>query len=153
MAEVFKCRLNWTGATHGPTQDYGTFSRDLEVRLENGFTIPMSAAQSYKGDATRTNPEQLMVAALSACQALTYLALAARNGVSVIGYSDDADGRLALVESKIRMSQVTLRPRIALTLGSDEARARDLVTKAHEQCFISNSVTTKVTVEASFEVR
>jgi organic hydroperoxide reductase OsmC/OhrA len=51
------------------------------------------------------------------------------------------------------MSQVTLRPRIALTLGSDEARARDLVTKAHEQCFISNSVTTKVTVEASFEVR
>jgi hypothetical protein len=52
------------------------------------------------------------VASLSSCQALTYLFLAAKNGVAVVGYTDDAEGRLGIVDGKIRMSRVMLRPRI-----------------------------------------
>lgn len=150
MADVFKAHLAWSGAGKGPTADPGTFSRDLEVSFEGGPTISMSSAPGYKGDPSRLNPEQLLVAALSACQALTYLFLAARSGVRVVAYADEAEGRLALVEGRIRMSAITLRPAVTLDAGADEAKARQLVDKAHEQCFISNSITSKVVIEPAF---
>ena len=95
----------------------------------------------------RANPEQLYVAALSACQALTYLFLAARAGVSVTGYSDDAVGELAMVDGAFRMATVKLRPHITLEPGADADRARALVEKAHQRCFIGNSVSAKVDIE------
>ena len=95
----------------------------------------------------RANPEQLYVAALSACHALTYLFLAARAGVSVTGYVDDAVGELAMVDGAFRMARVTLRPHVTLEPGADIDQARALVEKAHQRCFIGNSVSAKVDVE------
>ena len=69
----------------------------------------MSSAPGFRGDPSRANPEQLFVAALSACQALTYLFLAAKNGIRVAGYTDDAGGRLGVVDGRMRMARVTLR--------------------------------------------
>jgi organic hydroperoxide reductase OsmC/OhrA len=149
MANVFISHLEWTGAIKGPTRDPSAFSRDLNVSVAD-FTLPMSSAPNYRGDPTRANPEQLFVAALSACQALTYLFLAAKNQIAVVGYTDDAEGRLGPVDGKTRMSQVTLRPRIVLEAGANEARARELVTKAHEGCFIANSVATPVDIVPTF---
>jgi organic hydroperoxide reductase OsmC/OhrA len=149
MADVFVSHLEWTGAIKGPTYDPSTFSRDLNLSM-NAFTLPMSSAPGYRGDPSRANPEQLFVAALSACQALTYLFLAAKNQIAVVGYSDDAEGRLGPVDGRIRMSRVTLRPRIVLETGANEARARELVTKAHENCFIGNSVATPVDIAPTF---
>src|SRR5512145_2222663 len=114
---VFTAHLNWTGAAKGATGDPASFSRDLTLSVAS-LTLPMSSAPGYRGDASRANPEQLFVAALSACQALTYLFLAAKNGVPVVGYADDAEGRLGIVDGKIRMSRVTLRPRITLEAGA-----------------------------------
>src|SRR5262245_22859897 len=74
MAEVFVSRLEWSGSAKGATLDASTFSRDLDVRL-GSIPLPMSAAPSFRGDPSRLNPEQLFVASLSACQALTYLFL------------------------------------------------------------------------------
>jgi organic hydroperoxide reductase OsmC/OhrA len=96
------------------------------------------------------NPEQLFVAALSACQALTYLFLAAKNRIPVVGYGDDAEGRLALVDGRMAMARVTLRPRIMLEPGANETRARELVAKAHEGCFIANSVATPIDIAPTF---
>ena len=138
MADVFVARLEWAGAAKGPTRYPSTFSRDLSVSLD-ATTLPMSSAPGYRGDPSRANPEQLFVASLSACHALTYLFLAARDQISVIGNQDDAEGRLGLVDGKMRMSRVTLRPLITLGSGADEDRARALVAKAHDNCFIGNS--------------
>lgn len=149
MADVFISHLEWTGAAEGPTRDPATFSRDLHTSFA-GMTFPMSSAPSYRGDPSRANPEQLFVASLSACLALTYLFLAAKNGVRVVGYTDDAEGHLGIVAGKIRMSRVALRPRITLETGADEARARELVAKAHEGCFIGNSVSTPVEIAPTF---
>jgi organic hydroperoxide reductase OsmC/OhrA len=113
----------------------------------------MSSAPGYRGDPSRANPEQLFVASLSACQALTYLFLAARNGIRVVGYTDDAEGHLGIVAGKVRMSRVTLRPRIMLDTGADESRARELVAKAHDGCFIGNSVSTPVEIVPTFASR
>jgi organic hydroperoxide reductase OsmC/OhrA len=149
MADVFISHLEWTGAAKGPTRDPATFSRDLNLTVD-AITLPMSSAPSYRGDPSRANPEQLFVASLSACQALTYLFLAAKNGVAVVGYMDDAEGRLGIVDGKIRMSRVTLRPQITLEARGQEARGRDLVAKAHEGCFVANSVSTLVEIAPTF---
>ncbi len=150
MADIFRCRLAWSGAADGPTTDAAAFSRNLGVAFEGGPTLAMSAAPGYRGDPSRANPEQLLVASLSACQALTYLYLAARAGVTVTGYTDEAEGRLGLVDGRLRLARATLRPLIALAPDADEAVARTLVEQAHDQCFIANSVLTALAIEPTF---
>jgi len=145
MAEVFVSHLEWTGDPRG-LEASAASSRDLAVSVD-GVTLPMSSAAGFGGDPSRVNPEQLFVAALSACQALTYLSLAARRGVRIVGYTDDAQGWLGSDGARMRMSKVTVRPRITIEPGADEARALELVDKAHQHCFIGNSVCTPVQVE------
>ena len=145
MQETFRAQLDWTGGSQ-PSRDAATFSRDLEVAA--GITrIPMSAAPRFSGDPTRVNPEQLYFAAISACHALTFLAHAARAGIRVATYTDEAEGLLEPSDGKIRMTRVTLRPRIVLFSDADMQVARALVDKAHRDCFIGNSVTAIVDVE------
>lgn len=150
MADIFRAHLVWSGATKGPTRDPMTFSRDLDVTFD-GTTLPMSAAPSYRGDHSRANPEELFVASLSACQALTFLFLCGKRGIAVANYVDDAEGRLEAVGGRMRMSQVTLRPRITLDHGFGEAEARKLVDRAHGSCFIANSVSSTVTIVPTFD--
>jgi organic hydroperoxide reductase OsmC/OhrA len=149
MADVFVSRLEWAGAAKGATLDPSTYSRDLDVTI-GPIAVPMSAAPGFRGDAARANPEQLFVASLSACQALTYLFLAAKHGVAVTGYSDEAEGRLGLADGRMRVSRVVLRPRIVLADPSSEPAARELVQRAHDDCFIANSTSTPIHVEATF---
>jgi organic hydroperoxide reductase OsmC/OhrA len=149
MTERFVTHLEWSGAARAVGHDTATFSRDLELSV-NGMTLPLSSAPAYRGDPSRLNPELLFVGALSACQALTYLFLAARTEIVVTGYTDDAEGVLELVDGRVRMSRVTLRPHITLAAGARESVARDLVQRAHDGCFIANSVSTKVTIEPVF---
>jgi organic hydroperoxide reductase OsmC/OhrA len=150
MAETFVSHLEWSGAARGPTRDAATFSRDLNVTVD-AIVLPMSAAPSFRGDPSRVNPEQLFVASLSACQALTYLFLAARNQIAIVQYSDDAQGWLELVDGKMRMSRVVLRPHIYLATASDQEKARRLIEQAHSNCFIANSVAATVAIEPEIE--
>lgn len=152
MAETFTAHLDWSGAAGGATLDPAAFSRDLDLTLGHTM-LPMSSAPAYRGDPARVNPEQLFVGALSACQALTYLFLAARKQVAVAGYVDNAEGTLEMVDGRLRMSRVVLRPLITLEAGADEAKARELVEKAHAGCFIGNSVTSAVEIEPTFNTR
>ncbi|HYU77716.1 MAG TPA: OsmC family protein [Vicinamibacterales bacterium] len=145
MASTFVSRLVWSGALQ-PARDAATFSRDLNVSF-GGVRLPMSAAPDFRGDRSRANPEQLFVASISACQALTYLFLAARSGLAIVSYADDAEGVLGSVDGKTRMYRVTLRPRISIAAGSNEGLARELVEKAHQGCFIANSVSAVVQIE------
>lgn len=149
MADVFTSHLEWTGAPTGPTSNVTSYSRDVDMSVA-GSIVPMSAAPRSGGDASRANPEQLLVAALSACQALTYLFVAAKHGVPISGYSDDADGHLTVVDGRIRMGRVTLHPRIALVSREHEEQARALVDEAHRQCIIANSVQVRLDIQPTF---
>jgi organic hydroperoxide reductase OsmC/OhrA len=150
MAESFISHLEWTGAGKGPTRDPASFSRDLRVTI-GPITLEMSSAPGFRGNSSRANPEQLLVSSLSACHALTYLFLAAKNGVPVVGYADHAEGWLERADGMMRMTRVTLRPRIVVLDGADANKARELVEKAHAQCFIGNSVSTNVSIEPCIE--
>ena len=152
MAEphTYRCSLEWKGTN----RDYNSFNRNHRVRFEGKTEIEATAAPEYKGDPGKVNPEEMLVAALSTCQMLTFIAIASMSKVEVLEYRDDAAGKVEKgADGKMRMTRVVLKPRIVLAAGANRDRAAGLVTKAHEQCFISNSVTTEVVVEPQFEMR
>jgi len=136
----FECRLIWTGASKGSTADYETYSREYRVDIPGKPSIRGSAAAAFRGDPALANPEDLLVASLSACHFLSYAALCARGGVQVLAYEDDASGTLDRVDGVERFTEVTLRPKVTIAPGSDPEKARALHERAHATCFIANSV-------------
>jgi organic hydroperoxide reductase OsmC/OhrA len=130
----------------------GVATGNHRIEFEGRPAIEAAAAPQYKGDPSRVNPEELFVASLASCQMLTYLALAARAGVSVLAYDDRARGTLTIADKKMRITEVVLRPRITLAPGTDEAKARGLVEAAHDGCFIANSVACTVRTEPELVV-
>lgn len=129
---------------------YEGYSRDHEWQFDGGQRLLASAAPAYLGSQQGVDPEEALVAALSSCHMLTLLAIAARKGWVVEAYEDDAVGTLAKnTAGKLALTEVVLRP--AITFSSDrqpDAPAlQRLHEKAHQHCFIANSVTTRITIE------
>ena len=130
---------------------YETYTRDHVWRFGGGVEVPASSAPAFRGNPERVDPEAALVAALSSCHMLTFLAIAARKRIVVETYEDEAFGVLEKnAEGKLAVTRVVLRPKVVFGEGtavSKEDLAR-LHHTAHEGCFIANSVTTAVTVEA-----
>ena len=136
----FRVRTLWTGAAEGVTADYATYSREYAMEIDGKPTLKGSAAPAFRGDAGMHNPEDLLVAALSACHLLSYLALCARAGIRVVAYQDAATGTMKLADGKMRFTEVTLNPTVRIRRGDDAAKARALHHDAHALCFVANSV-------------
>jgi organic hydroperoxide reductase OsmC/OhrA len=130
---------------------YDTYTRDHRVTMETGLVFPASAAPDYRGNPSRTNPEELLVAALSSCHMLTFLAIAAKKGFVVETYEDDAVGVLERPEGgPTHVTRCTLRPRIRFSGAAPDAETlAKLHAQAHRGCFIASSVKTAVTVETA----
>jgi len=148
----FTCRLTWTGADRGATEDYATYSRDHRVEFEGKSPIPMSSAAVFRGDPAFANPEDLLVASLASCHFLSYAALCARRGVRMTAYMDDPVGIMERGEKTLHFTDVLLRPRVTITADSDPALARALHHTAHEECFIAASVNFPVRHEPTIVV-
>jgi peroxiredoxin-like protein len=146
QAHVFEGRLAWTG--HSDLAE-GRLRIDRAFRLEFDGKAPIdgSSPAAFSGDAARHNPETLMVASLMACHHLTYVAVCERAGIALASYHDHATGTLAMQDGKMRMVGVTLRPQVAVREAAQLERATALHAKAHEHCFMSNSVRFEVMVE------
>lgn len=136
----YRARLFWTGAGQGPTTDYRGYSRDYRIEIAGKPPLDGSADPTFHGDPARHNPEDLLLAALSGCHLLTYLALCARAGISVAAYEDSASGTMVLEGGGGHFTEVVLRPRVTLAAGADAAEARRLHAVAHGDCFIAASV-------------
>jgi len=139
--------LHWTGLT----DDYDSNGRQHDVTMAT-TTLAVSADSAFLGDGTLPNPEQLVVAAASSCQLLSFLAVAARSGVRVVEYEDHAEGVMPEDQSPMRLTRIVLRPRIIVE-GATVERVERLLHKAHQQCYIANSLTTEVVLEPAIEVR
>ena len=136
----FECRLVWTGATKGGTTTYDAYSRECRVDFPGKPSMRASAAAAFRGDPSLVDPEDLLVASLSICHFLSYVALCARGGVNVIAYEDEASGTMSRFDRGFHFTDVLLKPRVTIAAGSDPEKARELHKKAHEECFIANSV-------------
>lgn len=144
--------LVWTGARVGGTTLYQAYSREYEVRFGDKSAMVLSADPTFRGDPSLHNPEELLVAALSGCHLLSYLADCARAGVVVVAYEDNAHGTMSMSDGKLRFTDVVLRPRVTIAKGSDAQKALALHESAHEGCFIASSVNFPVRHEAVIEI-
>ncbi len=141
--------VHWQRASPGFT--YDEYNRAHDVIFKGGaIVLPSSSAPAFRGDADRVDPEEAFVSALSSCHMLSLLAICARKRLSVDSYEDDAVGILEKgVNGKLQITRVTLRPHVVFTPGTqmDAKTLAEIHHRAHEECFIANSVTTAVTVE------
>jgi organic hydroperoxide reductase OsmC/OhrA len=155
MTHSYKTSLRWTGNKGTGTSDYRAYGRDHELAgTDKSATIAGSADPHFRGEASRYNPEELLVASLSACHLLSYLHVCAVNGVVVTAYEDEAVGSMALAaDGSGRMTGVTLRPRVTITRESDPTKALALHDEAHHKCFIANSVNFPVGHEAEIVIQ
>ena len=144
----YEAHLEWAGGGAG-TASYAGYSRDHRISFAGKPDLAGSADPSFRGAADRHNPEDLFLAALSACHMLAYLALCARSGVRVVEYSDRATGTLVLKPGGGgRFESVTLRPTVVVADAADSERALALHDAAHQRCFIASSVSVPVQHEA-----
>ncbi len=139
-AHEFRVSTRWTGNRGTGTSGYREYSRDHVVSMEGKPDLAGSSAAIFRGDASRHNPEDLLVAALSACHLLSYLHLCAVNGVIVVEYVDEAWGEMMTEGNSGRFTKVILRPRVVISAASDAKLAGELHDQAHKACFIASSV-------------
>jgi organic hydroperoxide reductase OsmC/OhrA len=142
MAE-HRIRLIWNDG--GRPFTYETYPREHAIAFKDGQQLTASAAPAYKGDGVHADPEDLLVAALSSCHMLSFLAICTKKKVTVQSYEDDAVGFLENDGGKLWITRVILRP--AVVCDADPATLTQIHHLAHEACFIANSVKTEVTVE------
>ncbi len=70
----YSARLTWTGNQGQGTATYKAYTRDYDIDCEGKPILKGSAHRNYFGDASRHNPEDMLLASLSACHMLWYLA-------------------------------------------------------------------------------
>jgi organic hydroperoxide reductase OsmC/OhrA len=150
-AHRFAARLRWNGDTGDAAMSYQAYSRAYTIEVEGKPAVTGSADPHFRGDGSLHNPEDLLVASLSACHLLSYLAVCSRAGLVVVGYEDDATGEMTLIDGKIRFRQVTLHPRVTIADDARIAEAQALHERAHAECFIANSVNFPVRHEATVQ--
>lgn len=114
--------------------------------------LTLSSDPAFVGDAELANPEQLLLAAASSCQLLSFLAITARSPIDVLAYEDEAEAIMPADTKPMRITEISLRPRISLAAGSDADRARRLVDRAHDGCFIANTLNAAISIEPTIEL-
>jgi organic hydroperoxide reductase OsmC/OhrA len=145
----YRARCAWSGSTGA---GYDAYDRTHEASCPPAAaTLSLASDPAFKGDPSMLNPEQLLVLAASSCQLLSFLAVAARARVDVVAYEDDAEGVMPEEERPMRITQIVLRPRIAIRGDAPDARLRHLAELAHRECFIANTLACEVAVEPTFE--
>lgn len=140
--------LQWTGNRGTGSSGYRDYDRSYDLQAAGKPTLQGSADPTFRGDRTRWNPEEMLLSALSSCHMLAYLHLCADAGVVVLSYSDDASGTMLLQpDGSGHFTSVTLRPTVQIARENNIETANALHHRAHELCFIANSVNFPVECE------
>lgn len=149
----YAAHLLWTGNTGQGTASSTGYEREYSVSVDGKPDLLGSSDPAFRGDPSRHNPEDLFVASLSACHMLFVLSLAARAGITVLAYEDDAQGTMVMDGvGGGKFDEVVLRPRVTIAAGSDAALVAQLHVDAHERCFIANSCNFPIRHEATVQV-
>jgi organic hydroperoxide reductase OsmC/OhrA len=134
----FSITVIWTGNKGSGTKDIRAYERSHKIFAENK---PEVLCSYYRGDQTKYNPEDLLVASLSACHMLWYLFLCAKNGIVVIAYEDNASGIMEIEPNGSgHFTEVVLNPVVTLSDEFMIPKAMELHSEANKMCFIANSV-------------
>ncbi len=149
----YNLEVHWTGNEGTGTSGYRKYGRDHIVKVDGKEDISLSADPAFRGDPKCYNPEELLLTSLASCHMLWYLHFCAVEGVVVVAYVDRASGQMIEEKSgKGKFESVTLQPKVVVQDVEMIDLAEVLHQKAHEYCFIANSVNFKVTYDPQVEV-
>lgn len=137
----YAINIEWTGNKGEDTASYSAYDRNFILRGNGKPSIECSTDPAFRGDSSKYNPEDMLLAALSSCHMLWYLHLCADEGIQVVSYSDDPTGEMAdsVGLEGGRFLQVTLNPKIVIRQKDKIDKALQLHDIAKAKCFIANS--------------
>ncbi len=151
LTHSYGTRLTWEGST---AEGYRVYSRNhIGVTVPPTQELALSADPGFRGSRDLLNPEQLLVMAATSCQLLSFLAVAARQGVTVLGYTDDAQGWMDVADKPVRVGRIRLSPVIEVEGDVDPDEVVRMSEQAHEECFITNSLTSTLELEVTVVIR
>lgn len=137
----YKLTLKWTGNKGTGTSSYRAYDRNHDILIDNKTIIKGSADPTFHGDKTVHNPEDLLLASLSACHMMSYLHVCVKNGIVVTEYIDNATGIMKVNDDGSgHFIEVILNPIVTITDESLLNKANELHKEANKLCFIANSV-------------
>lgn len=146
MSNTFKVDLNWK---RSKDFTYDHFNRNHTLMFSGQQYLNNSSAPEYLGNGDMANPEELLASALASCHMLTFLAVASKSGYIVDTYNDQAVATLDKnEEGKLAITVIDLKPIVEFSgekTPSDD-QLKSLHEKAHRNCFIANSIRSKVNI-------
>ncbi len=150
----YKITTEWTGNTGEGTKNVRTYDRSHTVTIPGKPELFLTTDNPHVGDKSKLNPEDLLVSAISSCHLLSYLYLCSMEGIVVMAYTDQATG--IMIENASgggSFKEVVLNPIFHLADESMVERAIELHHKAHEICYIANSVNFEVKCNPTCKVK
>lgn len=145
MEHQYTLNLKWLGDENGKHHRNDRF---YQIDIKGKPSIKGSADKPFFGDPNLHNPEDLLMAALSACHMMSFLYLCRKKGIKVKSYSDQPIGTLQLnSEGRGQFSSATLKPQVELVDNSQLALLKDLHQEAGKLCFIANSLNFPISYE------
>ncbi|PMG79663.1 peroxiredoxin [Shewanella sp. 10N.286.51.B7] len=143
----FKLTVKWQADHFEHTTP--EFNRDHQIEFGSGQVVNASSAPEYKGNEAKVNPEESLLAALSSCHMLTFLAIAHLKRLTVETYTDNAKAELGKNESgKLSVTKMCLNPQVIFADGVEVSQEvlQKIHDKAHANCFIANSINSEVEI-------
>ena len=141
----YKLTAEWTGNTGEGTKNVRTYDRSHTVSIQGKPDLFLTTDNPAVGDKTKLNPEDLLVSAISSCHMLSYLYLCSMDGIVVTAYTDHATG--VMIEHASgggNFKEVVLNPIVVVANENMVEKAIELHHKAHDICYIANSVNFEV---------
>ena len=137
----YKLTVTWTGNKGEGTKDYTAYERGHTIEIAGKKKILGSSDSPFRGDKKKHNPEDMLLASLSACHMLWYLHLCADENIVVLEYTDDAEGKMIQTSNGAGyFTEVVLNPTVLVAESRMIRKAIELHKKANQMCFIANSV-------------
>ncbi len=138
---LYRVKVKWTGNTGDGTSSYRRYLRDHDIEVEGKMRILGSSDPSFRGDPSRHNPEELLVASLSSCHMLWFLHLCSANKIIVSHYEDHAEGTMTETnDGGGYFEKVILKPVVTITDNEKTEECAKLHREANSLCFVANSV-------------
>jgi organic hydroperoxide reductase OsmC/OhrA len=136
----YKAKTTWSSARRGTLSAVGKPN------------VVVGSPPEFKGEADNWSPEELFVGSLNTCIMLTFFALAQARGLTPVAYESESEGLLENVDGKYRITEVTVRPRVVVETDAQLELGRKTMEAVEARCFVSNSITSRVTVAPEFVV-
>jgi organic hydroperoxide reductase OsmC/OhrA len=150
----YSLTVEWTGNKGSGTVNYQSYDRSFKIWSENKTVVIGSSDPAFRGDPTKYNPEELLVASLSTCHMLWFLHLCADNGIVVMEYADNPIGIMEETgEEGGKFKEVTLNPLVIVTQNTSSEILDNLHKKANQLCFIANSVNFPVYHKTFYKIK